>query len=104
MELGGQPVRGIASQGQHRSIVLALQLAEIDVIAEARGVAPVLLMDDVSSELDRERTAALIHAILDARGQVLITTTRPELIASRGGVAAEGRRDFRVVGGQITQT
>ena len=61
-------------------MVLALQLAEMAVIAEARGVRPILLLDDVSSELDRARTAALFAALRDEPGQVLLTTTRPELI------------------------
>src|SRR5262249_13110850 len=63
LELGGRPMRGRASQGQHRAVVLALELAEIEVIAEVRGVHPILLLDDVSSELDRERTAALFAAL-----------------------------------------
>ena len=77
-------MRGMASQGQHRAVVLALEPAEIDVIAEARGVRPVLLLDDVSSELDRARTAALFAALSKQRGQVLLTTTRPELIETGG--------------------
>jgi DNA replication and repair protein RecF len=104
MQLGELPVRGIASQGQHRALVLALQLAEISVVAEAREVAPILLLDDVSSELDRERTEALLGAIYEARGQVLITTTRPELIERRGDALSDGRRDFRVVAGRISRT
>ncbi|HEY6460307.1 MAG TPA: DNA replication and repair protein RecF, partial [Polyangiaceae bacterium] len=78
--LGGRPVRGIASQGQHRAVVLSLELAEIEVVGEARGVRPLLLLDDVSSELDRDRTAALFAALRAHDGQVLLTTTRPELI------------------------
>jgi DNA replication and repair protein RecF len=104
LSLSEKPVRGLASQGQHRAVVLALQLAEIDVIAEARDVAPLLLIDDVSSELDRERTSALIGAIFVARGQVLLTTTRPELIERRSDSVTDGRRDFRVVDGKISRT
>jgi DNA replication and repair protein RecF len=77
--LGGYPMRGIASQGQHRAVVLAMELAEIDVVTGVRGVRPVLLLDDVSSELDRERTAALLGALGDHEGQVVLTTTRPEI-------------------------
>jgi DNA replication and repair protein RecF len=104
MELAGKPVRGIASQGQHRAVVLALQLAEIDVIAEARDVAPILLLDDVSSELDRARTSALLRAIHEERGQVLLTTTRPELIERHGDSRGDARRDFLVVEGRIAPT
>jgi DNA replication and repair protein RecF len=83
--LGELPVRGMASQGQHRAVVLALDLAEIDVVTEARGVRPVLLLDDVSSELDRDRTSALLQALRDQQGQVVITTTRPELLDGLAG-------------------
>ena len=101
LELGGKPVRGIASQGQHRAVILALELAEMQVIAEARGVGPILLLDDVSSELDRLRTAALFRALCDGRGQVILTTTRPELIDTSDSFGLEDRRDFIVVGGRI---
>jgi DNA replication and repair protein RecF len=100
--LAGMPVRTTASQGQHRAVVLALKLAEISVVASARSVSPLLLLDDVSSELDRARTSALMAAIHSGRGQVVITTTRPELVASRSEANASSRRDFRVVGGEIS--
>ena len=101
LELGGRPVRGIASQGQHRAIVLALELAEIAVVGGASGVRPVLLLDDVSSELDRPRTAALFEALRDERGQVILTTTRPELMDSIDSLGDAERRDFVVVGGAV---
>jgi DNA replication and repair protein RecF len=101
LQLGGRPMRGMASQGQHRAAVLALELAEIDVIGEARGVRPLLLLDDVSSELDRSRTAALFAALSSQEGQVLLTTTRPELIETGALSSVDDRRDFRVVGGRV---
>jgi len=101
IDLAGRPARGMASQGQHRAIVLALKLAEIEVVAGTRDVRPMLLLDDVSSELDRARTASLFAALRQEESQVLLTTTRPELIDT-GELGAGDRRDFRVVGGQIT--
>jgi len=92
VSLGGMPMRGIASQGQHRAAVLALELAEIEIVTEARGVGPVLLLDDVSSELDRERTAALLQALREQRGQVFLTTTRPELLDTEVVHGAAGKR------------
>jgi DNA replication and repair protein RecF len=92
--LGGFPVRGIASQGQHRAVVLAMELAEIEVVTEVRGVRPVLLLDDVSSELDRDRTAALLGALGEHEGQVVLTTTRPEIVdvTSIAGLSAVGAK------------
>ena len=81
-------------------MTLALKSAEIDVIGAARGVRPVLLLDDVSSELDRERTAALFAFLRDQEGQVLLTTTRPELIDT--GTNAD-RRDFTIERGAISR-
>jgi DNA replication and repair protein RecF len=104
LRLGTLGVRAMASQGQHRTVVLALELGEIDVITATRGVRPILLLDDVSSELDRARTASLLEALRDERGQVLLTTTRPELIDEAGLSGVEDRMIFRVVRGEIRAT
>ena len=101
LTLGEHPVRGVASQGQHRAVVLALKAGEVEVVGEARGVRPILLLDDVSSELDRARTAALFAFLQGHRGQVFLTTTRPELIDTGQLSDAAHRRDFSVVSGQI---
>lgn len=98
LTLGGAPARGYASQGQHRAIVLAIKAAELVLVTEARGERPILLLDDVSSELDRTRGAALLAFLDKQEGQVFVTTTRPELIET----AARGRTDFAVRDGKIT--
>jgi DNA replication and repair protein RecF len=103
LELDRRPVRGMASQGQHRAVVLALELAEIRVISRARAVRPILLLDDVSSELDRTRTAALFDALRREEGQVLLTTTRPELIDTGEFSRVDERRDFTVVSGRVAR-
>jgi DNA replication and repair protein RecF len=101
LELGGHAMRGFASQGQHRAAVLALELGEIEVVAQSRGTRPILLLDDVSSELDLERTTALLTFVREQEGQVFLTTTRPDLIDSSLFAAAAERLDFRVVAGHI---
>jgi len=100
LAISGHVVRGVASQGQHRAVTLALKAAEIDVIGGARGVRPILLLDDVSSELDRDRTAALFSFLRDQEGQVLLTTTRPELIDTGADAA---RRDFSIRAGVLSR-
>jgi DNA replication and repair protein RecF len=65
-----------ASQGQQRLLALALKLAELECIRAARAVHPVLLLDDVLSELDALRVGALHHWLDDIESQVFITTTR----------------------------
>lgn len=99
LAIDGHPVRGVASQGQHRAVTLALKSAEIEVVGQARGVRPILLLDDVSSELDHARTVALFSFLRDQRGQVFLTTTRPELIDT--GDDRSARRDFVVRSGVI---
>jgi DNA replication and repair protein RecF len=101
LTLGGRVARGIASQGQHRAIVLALKASEVEVISGARGTRPVLLLDDVSSELDRRRTAALFAFLQRHEGQVFLTTTRPELIDTGDASGEAGRVDFRVLRGAV---
>ena len=103
--LGGISARQVASQGQHRAIVLALKMAEIEVISEARQARPILLLDDVSSELDRARTTALFAVLGQQPGQVFLTTTRPDLLDAdwRGHASSLTRRDFVIEEGAIRQ-
>jgi DNA replication and repair protein RecF len=100
LQLDCRPVRGLASQGQHRAVVLAIKSAEIEVIAGARGVRPLLLLDDVSSELDRFRTRALFSYLQQHDGQVFLSTTRPDLI-ELAGAESSPRRDFVLRSGVV---
>ncbi|NJL89413.1 MAG: DNA replication/repair protein RecF [Coleofasciculaceae cyanobacterium SM2_1_6] len=68
------PAKFYGSQGQQRTLVLALKLAELKLIEEVVGEAPLLLLDDVLAELDLHRQNQLLEAIQD-RFQTLITTT-----------------------------
>ncbi|MBI2709829.1 MAG: DNA replication/repair protein RecF [Actinobacteria bacterium] len=72
LELHGLPARTHASQGEQRSLALALRLAAHSVVTTAAGEPPVLLLDDVFSELDERRSAALLGAL--PPGQTLLTT------------------------------
>jgi DNA replication and repair protein RecF len=72
VSLDGRPARTHASQGEQRSLALALRLAGHHLVAEVTGTWPVLLLDDVFSELDVARAAALLRAL--PAGQALLTT------------------------------
>jgi len=84
--LGGQDARGYGSQGQQRTAVVSLKLAEAELVARRTGERPVLLLDDVLSELDLERRGALLRHV-GGGGQVVITSVDvgpfpPDLIAN----------------------
>ena len=101
ISLDGQLARRTASQGQHRLIVLSLKVAEVEVVGSARQTRPLLLLDDVSSELDRHRTTSLFRRLRSHQGQVFLTTTRPELIETGPGLLPEDRLDFMVSSGVV---
>lgn len=70
--VGGMSARTHASQGEQRTLSLALRLAAHRLVAERSGATPVLVLDDVLSELDPRRSAALLHHL--PPGQVVLTT------------------------------
>ncbi|MBM4341906.1 MAG: DNA replication/repair protein RecF [Deltaproteobacteria bacterium] len=78
--VAGMPAHLHASQGQCRALVLACKIAEIRSLERALGEAPVLLMDDISSELDPKRNAALMHYLDQLGGQVVLTTTTADAV------------------------
>jgi DNA replication and repair protein RecF len=85
----GRELRAYGSQGQQRLGLLALLLAEREAIAATREATPVMLLDDVMSELDGDRRARLV-GLLRGRGQSVITTT--DLDHVPGGAAADVTR------------
>lgn len=76
-ELGGRDLAGFASRGQQRTAILAFKLAELDLLTGLDGRPPLLLLDDVFSELDPERRAHLVRRIAELP-QAFITTTTPD--------------------------
>jgi DNA replication and repair protein RecF len=83
--LDGAPLRAYGSQGQQRTALLALLFAERELLAARRGRAPLMLLDDVMSELDSERRELLAGLLRDG-GQAVVTATEPEHVP---GVASE---------------
>jgi DNA replication and repair protein RecF len=74
LSINQTPARQYGSQGQQRTLVLAIKLAELKLIEEVIGEPPLLLLDDVLAELDLNRQNQLLNAVQD-RFQTLITTT-----------------------------
>ena len=96
--LAGRLAREHASQGQLRSLVLALKLAELGNVAERRGDAPVLLLDDVPSELDPDRRRFLFEMIGSLSCQTVISVADREVVP-----ALQGRRDVRIWEGRAEE-
>ncbi len=97
LEVNGINLRSFGSQGQQRTGVLALKLSELEFLRSETGEYPVLLLDDVMSELDKVRRAQLMEFIRRERIQTLITATDEAYFpAERIG------RYYRVKSGEIT--
>ena len=102
IKLDGLQMRNYSSQGQQRSASLALKLAELDILRMFTSSTPILLLDDVFSELDAERRASLLSVMKDA--QIFITCTDRDMTARELAPmeAAEKARYFHVTGGTVS--
>ena len=94
--LDGNELRHFGSQGQQRTAVLALKLAEVDVMINETGETPILLLDDVLSELDSKRQTMLLNSIKGI--QTIITCTNKEAITAN----KEKSSFFEVKNGKIS--
>jgi DNA replication and repair protein RecF len=92
---GTRDLRSFGSQGEQRLAVLSLLLAEAEALAQRRGILPLLLLDDVLSELDPGRRESLV-GLLPAGGQALVTAT------TRAALPAEPAQLLEVSPGQVT--
>mgnify|MGYP002628852540 CR=1 FL=1 len=96
LTIDGRPARVHASAGQCRALVLAMKIAEIRSLERHLGEPPVLLMDDVSSELDADRNQALMAHLDALGGQVFLTTTDAAFIR-----LTAPRQVVRIRGGEL---
>lgn len=96
--LNGRALKQFGSQGQQRSYVLALKMAEIEYMHRKFDSPPVLLLDDMTSELDQERNRNLMGFLKRKEMQVFITTTSLQNISLEG---IENHRTFLVSNGKV---
>lgn len=94
--LDERPARLVASQGEARTIVLALKLAEVEWIHERRTEPPVLLLDDMGSELDSVRRQVLFDYIGRMNCQTFVTTVDPHWV-----MTGENNKYFQIVDGSV---
>jgi DNA replication and repair protein RecF len=76
--LGEDPLKRLGSQGQQKSFVIAMKLAQFEIIENHKGFKPILLLDDIFDKLDDFRIARLLELIKNEFGQLFITDARPE--------------------------
>lgn len=91
--IGGHPLKRFGSQGQQKSMLVALKLAQYAVMRQQTGLLPMLLLDDIFDKLDDARVGQLLDLVSGPDfGQILITDTHPERTAQ----LLKGVRDVRV--------
>jgi DNA replication and repair protein RecF len=78
ISIHGGRARETASQGQHKSLLISIKWAEFTYLRDVRDETPILLFDDIFSELDGKRTARVLQQVLDSGAQTFITTTEGE--------------------------
>jgi DNA replication and repair protein RecF len=90
MKLNGLDLRKYASQGQHKTFLIALKIGEFFYLQERCGETPILLLDDIFSELDEHRAAELLEFV-ETLSQTFITSTSAQLFSDRLGVDIRNR-------------
>lgn len=95
IQLGLQPFKSIASQGQRKSLLFALKLTELETIKSEKKFAPILLLDDVFEKLDETRITSLLQNVcVENEGQVFITDTNTERLTHH---LQEINADFSII-------
>lgn len=100
--MGGYPLRRCSSQGQQKSFLLALKMAQYSVMRETQGGRPILLFDDLFDKLDAGRVASLIRMVVkEDFGQIFITDTDEGRLRGIVGGITDECKYFRVCKGQV---
>jgi len=100
--IGNYPIKKFGSQGQQKSFLLALKLAEFDFISNIKGLPPLLLLDDIFDKLDETRVKRLMELVSSEKfGQIFITDTHPDRIAGMFQQDAPEVKRFKVENGNI---
>jgi len=96
------PVKKFGSQGQQKSFLIALRIAQYDWLKRHKGTNPVLLLDDIFDKLDNQRVAKLIELVTtDYFGQVLVTDTDPERMRQLFNGLTIDKKLFEIKDGEI---
>jgi DNA replication and repair protein RecF len=72
-----------ASQGQHKSLLISLIFAEFEYLMRIKNETPIVLLDDIFSELDEMRSSLVLERVLERKAQTFITLTNLDLISRK---------------------
>lgn len=102
--LGGHPLKREGSQGQHKTFVISLKLAQFDFLKRvASHTTPLLLLDDIFDKLDAQRVAQIVRLVSgEDFGQIFITDTNREHLDNILKTYAYNYRMFKVSGGEVS--
>lgn len=103
-DIKGFDLKNFASQGEHKTFLVALKLSEFDILKDKKGTNPVLLLDDVLSELDQSRVSKIISHLKEY-GQIFLTTTDRSYIDNLGEFYKENEISvFEINEGKVLNT
>ena len=100
--IDGYPIKKFGSQGQQKSFIIALKLAQFDFIKTMTGLKPILLLDDIFDKLDDIRINKLMTMLTnDKFGQIFVTDARPERTASIFSQITSELTTFNIKNGKV---
>lgn len=102
LELGDFPIRKLGSQGQTKTYLIALKLAQFEYLKNASEIKPILLLDDIFDKLDAHRVGKIIKLVSDDQfGQIFITDTNQEHLEGILGKIDIKHKIFQIDGGKV---
>jgi len=103
-ELDGMPIKKFGSQGQQKTFLLALKLAQAEILKNIKEMTPILLLDDIYDKLDEGRVTSLMQAVqADWFGQVFITDTHPNRLPDIFKELNADVKSFHIKAGQLDE-
>ena len=102
LKMNGEPLKNFASQGQLKSVILALKLAQYEILSKRNDTLPILILDDIFDKLDRNRVEQLLSIVAsDELGQVFISDTNVDRIPDLLRKLNVDHATYKVNGGQL---
>ena len=102
--MDGHPIRKCGSQGQQKSFLVSLKFAQYDLMREERGIAPILLLDDMFDKLDMGRVSNLLSMVAGSDfGQIFLTDSNKVRLAGIVDALTDDRSYFETVAGVFTK-